>query len=375
MITLVLVAGIAASVGSARADESDSAFWALACPVHMQGTHTWDRLDFDGASRRVKPFLSSLGSGEQGTGVIVSPEFAIAGDQIVLTVRGHDGQGGGKGKNFVALVDAENGAVLKRTPAPGQDALKEVAWDVSALQGRRVRIEAHDGLDEAAFAWMGIGTIDAGSAFSVDFKTTGPEGWTRRAERQAVRKEEPWKQFTGGVPFQTLREAYSIVPPSGKVTIPCGFAAQRLFFLGCTVPGGTPGAEYGTIRLDYADGTADAIPLVYGFTLEGTLKQLSPSEAMWLHPSADVFQFYLVVAPEAKPIREIVIETREGAPGRLRFTGVTCQTGAKHENLTPLPAPELAPAEQAWIRTHAIRPGKPSLDEIRSTLRKDHDLP
>ena len=367
---------VAIASGLAPAAGSDVPYQALDCPVRVEGVQPWARLDFDGASRRVKPFLSSLGCGEQGTGVIVSPEFKIGTDEIVLTVRGHDGQGGGKGKNYVALVDAENGNVLKRSPAPGQDALKEVVWDVSALGGRRVRIEAHDGLGESAFAWMGIGTIDAGEAFSVDFKTTGLDGWTRRSKKkEAARKQETRRTIAGGVPFLTHPAAYSIVPPGGTVHIPCGFAAQRLFVLGCTLPGGTPAARYGTIRLVYEDGDADAIPLIYGFTLEGTLKQPSPSKAMWLRPSGDVFQYYLVAAPKSKPIRELVIETSEDAPGRLRFTAVTCRTDAECENLKPLPQPELDAAEKRWIDSHTLRADSPNLNEILSTLRKDHRLP
>ena len=91
-----------------------SLYKALRCP--SPASHgTWAVLDFDGARRPVEPYLSSLGGGELGTGVIASPPFPVSLDTITFTVCGHDGQGGGREQNFVALVDAASNETLKRT--------------------------------------------------------------------------------------------------------------------------------------------------------------------------------------------------------------------------------------------------------------------
>ena len=100
---------------------------------------TWAILDRDGANRPMARYLSSLGGGESGTGVIISPPFRIATDTITFTICGHDGQGGGQKKNFIALVDAKTGKTLQQTTAPGSDAVQARSWDVAKLRPREVR--------------------------------------------------------------------------------------------------------------------------------------------------------------------------------------------------------------------------------------------
>ncbi|MFH1921336.1 MAG: hypothetical protein ABIP48_15835, partial [Planctomycetota bacterium] len=214
---------------------------------------TWAILDRDGANRQVKPYLSSLGGGELGTGVIASPPFSVSVDAITFTLCGHDGQGGGREKNFVALVDDRTGETLKKTAAPCTDPLQERSWDVVRLQGRQVRIEVHDGIAEGGFAWIGVGEINAGPQLSVDFHRGLPDDWSVPPQSTEHRTE----LVEGGVPFLRWPAVYTMIPSTGVAEISCGFAAERLFFLGCTVAGGKPLETYGSVEIVYRDGPSE----------------------------------------------------------------------------------------------------------------------
>jgi hypothetical protein len=332
---------------------------------------TWAILDRDGANRLVPKYLSSLGQGESGTGVIVSPSFRVEVDAIRFTLCGHDGQGGGAKKNFIALREAKTGKTLHQTMAPGNDAMQARSWDVAALRGREVRIEVHDGDPGGAFAWLGIGRIDAGPPLRVEFNDRIPDGWTVRARPAEIRTEV----LAGGVPFLRHPSQHTMVPASGALEIPCGFEAERLFLLGCTVPGGKPRETYGWIEIMYRDGPPDRFPLLLGFTLENYGKQLSRSKALYLHRSADPFQHYLVLAPRRAAIERIVL--RRDPKGDLvpRITAVTCQTTASGERLIALPEGPADADEEAWIRDHGIRSNFPDMVEIGKEIRRAHKLP
>lgn len=300
--TRLLAGWLVASLCAGAARGADTTYAAvktiLDVPAAAHGT--WGILDRDGANRQVERYLSSLAGGEVGTGTASSPQFAIAVDRITFTVCGHDGQGGGRGRNLVRLVDAATGQILRETPAPGSDAMQERAWDVGDLKGRRVRFEVHDGLAEGAFAWLGVGAIDAGNALQVDFSRGMPQGWTFPPPP----RRETAELLTGGIPFLRTR-LYTVVPPGGGLEAPCGVTAVRLYVLGCTVPGGVPLEVYGDIKIEYRDGSADHVPLMYGFTVEGADKLMSVSAALHLHPSADPFQYYLAITP--RPDRKSVV--------------------------------------------------------------------
>ena len=336
----------------------------------VQPEGTWKILDRDGANRQVTPYLSSLGGGEAGTGVIASPPFVLATDKITFTICGHDGQEGGRGMNFLALVDAKTGDLLKQAMAPGSDPMKEQTWDVAQIKGRKVRIEVHDGLAEGAYAWLGIGRLDAGEAMKFDFRAGMPEDW-----KVTVKTTKPKTEvLTGGVPFLRCPAAYTVVPGSGALEIPCGFAAERIFLLGCTLPGGTPAEVYGTVEITYRGGRREPIPLMLGFTLDGQDKMLSPSKAIHLHPSSDPFQHYLVLAPKSELIEKITL-ARNPEQGPLpRITAVTFQTAAEAENLAALPDARLSTEEEAWIRSHAVSSASPNIKKSVAEIRRAHKM-
>lgn len=341
---------------------------ALACPA-APSSGTWAILDRDGANREVRPYLSSLGGGERGTGVFTSPPLSVSVDVITFTICGHDGQGGGRGKNFIALIDANSGETLEKTAAPCTDPMQERSWDVSKHKGRDARIEVHDGLAEGAFAWIGVGMIDAGPSMAVDFRTGMPEGW----KSSPPLTEDRMETVEGGVPFLRRATMFTMVPATGVAEVPCGFSARRLFFLGCTVPTGRPLDVYGSIEIVYRDGMRERFPLMYGFTLDAELKLLYRSGAMHLHPSGDPFQHYLVLKPRAEVIETIRLDRNPEQPLIPRITAITCETAAG-DNLLPLPDSTPGPEERAWIESHAISSSSPDMERIVAEIRRAYDL-
>jgi len=356
------------AVGEQR-DEVSARYQALVCP-RSPSAGTWAILKRDGASRPVEPYLSSLGGGEGGTGAIVSPFFTLSVDAVGFTIRGHDGQGGGREGNFLVLVEEATGKQLAGTLAPGNDALQQRSWDVAEFRGRRVRLEVHDQIAEGAFAWIGVGEIDAGPELAVDFSQGMPRNW----KVVTPLPEDRTEVVTGGIPFLRHPATFSLVPTSGAVEIPCGFSAQRLFFLGCTVAGGRPLDVCGSIEIVYRDGAVERFPLMFGFTLDRGLKLLSPSPAIHLHPSADPFQHYLVLGPREAVIEEIRLRPGEKGGDLPRITAVTCQTAATGPTLTPLPDSPIDAEEAAWIESHTITSRGPKLEEIMPKIRRAHKI-
>jgi len=343
---------------------------ALRCAPPMLGT-TWAILERDGANRQVEPYLSSLGQGEAGTGAIISPPFVIGDDTITFSLCGHDGQGGGRGENYIALADARTGKTLMKTMAPGNDAMQERSWNVSKFKNRKVRIQVHDGNSGGAYAWLGVGRIDAGPALKVNFRQGMPKNWERPQRAAGVRYEH----VAGGIPFTRNPLAFTLIPSNGTTEFSCGFPAKRLYFLGCTVLGGRAPTTYGGIEIHYRTGSPDVFPLMYGFTLDGQDKLLSRSKAMYLHPSGDPFQHYLVIAPRDEVIEKIRLVANPARGPIPRITAITCETMANSDRLMSLPETAPPAEEAAWIASHSVSADSPELGPIMEEIRKAHRMP
>jgi len=331
---------------------------------------TWKILERNGASMNVGPHLSSLGLGESGTGVIRSPAFTVSTETITLTLCGQDGPRGERKRNFVAIVDAETGETLRKTYAPRSDSWQPRSWDVAALRGRRVCFEAHDHDAAGAFAWTGIARIDAGSRFRVDFRKGLPEGWTSTNPDHDAR----YVEVTGGVPFRALVSHDSLIPALGSAEIPCGFRAERLFFLGGTVFRARPLEVCGTVHIAYREGPPESHPLMMGYTLDGEFKLLSESKALHLRTSGDSFQHYFVIRPRAGVIDRIRLERHPSSKSSPRITAITCETTATAESLLDLSDSVPSPQEVAWIESHTISASSPKLGEIIEEVRRAHKL-
>jgi len=333
---IALLSGLLSTAAIAQDDAPVSTVYkALKCDAPTLAT-TWAIAQKDGANLPVEPYLSSLGQGESGTGMVTSPPFVVASDTITLNICGHDGPEGGRGENFVALVDARKGNVLLKTMAPGGDALQEHSWDVSKLKGVEVRIEVHD-----------------------------------RPERKA---DIRYETLAEGIPFKRNAAAQSLIPNSGSVEIPCGFAATQLFFLGCTVSGSKPGTTCGGIEIHYRTGSPDVFPLMVGFTLDAPYKRLSPSQAMHLHASADPYQHYLAIFPSGEVIEKIRLVAQPGRTPIPRITAITCKTTAESDRLMRLPDSAPSTLENDWMGSHTISARWSKLDQVLHTIRKDHRM-
>ncbi|NQV31223.1 MAG: HEAT repeat domain-containing protein, partial [Phycisphaeraceae bacterium] len=329
----------------------------------------WAVLERDGASRSVKPYLSSLAQGETATGVIASPEFVVPGRTITFTLCGHDGQGGGRGEDFMALVDADKGRILKKTAPPGNDTMKTFTWDVSQFTGTRARVEVHDGNPGTAYAWLGVGSIDASPAFKIDFSQGMPAGWAH-PEPKILRRVD---LVTEGVPFRQAADLSHLIPPQGSAEFACGFTANRLFFLGATVDTGEPGACYGGIELHYKTGSPDVFPLICAYTLNALQDLAGRPRATHLHAAGDTNQFYLAITPRQAVIEKIrlVAEPKQGPIPQI--TAITCETTASHDRLIPLTGQSISPQEANWIHSHSISAESPELGSVMQTLGVGQD--
>ncbi len=369
----LLILLTAPSITIAAEDSKISKRFRAVQPVAVTTRGTWAILHVDGASREVDPYLSSLARGEVGTGTVSSPAFAVSGESITFTVCGHDGQGGGRGRNYVALVDDKTSETLRKTPAPGNDVLQTRSWKVADLQGRKVRIELHDGLAENAFAWMGVGKIEADGALQVDFEHGMPGAWQATTGQAEIRTG----LVSGGIPFRQLRSAYTMIGEQGETEIPCGFRARRLFLLGCTVSAGQPLEVCGWVEIVYEQGPSERVPLMIGYTLDRQAKLLSPSPAMRLHPSGDPYQYYLVLRPRPEKISTLRLRSNVGAVPRI--TAITCElldfeADANLQSLLPLPETHLSEAEEAWIDAHAVAANAPDLLDIEVEIRRANKI-
>lgn len=333
MIWTAIVMGM--GLGQPVLGESPT-FQALDIPttaIHS-GT-TWELMTRDGAGRDVPRYLASLAAGESATGKIVSPAWTIDSDAVEFAFRGHDGQGGGDEKNYVALIDARNGEVLRRTFAPGTDALVTQRWDVADLRGRKVQFLAADGHTAGAFAWLGVQSISAGPSFRVDFASDGLDAWQRLTDAP-VETAQP-ELLADDVPFLQVTSQWSVVPQGGNVALPCGFTAQAVYLLGCTTPEGRWGDKCATATLVYEDDTKRDVVLQVGYSLAVTDTDPATDRIPRLAATADPFQYRLKIPCRDVPLRRIEIVAY---PGRtIRLTGITVDSGDTAETLEPLPQP------------------------------------
>jgi hypothetical protein len=345
------------------APSADTVFFAARCAGTSAAA--WGILNRDGAGRETEPYLSSLVGGESQTGRIGSPPFKLSTDTVRFTIRGHDGPGGGRDQNYLALLDNKTGTILRKTLAPGNDALQSAEWDVTELRGRTVRLVVVDGNAETAFAWLGIGRIDAGPEMSVDFRRGLPDDWKTTAEEVSEERRPVRVLSDGPIPFQVSEDCYTWIPEQGASQIAIGTRVKALYILGATVPANRVLATYGYLDVIYADDTRHTVPLVYGLTLEGTYKQASGADTLHLLPVGDGTQYLLAIRPDEQTIQRIELRRAAADLPRPRVSAITCElpqslTSTRTANdsaadaLTPLPALTADPQDLQWLAAHTL---------------------
>ncbi len=369
LMLLSFFCGAAPAAGATR-------FYSAECP--RLGVQTWGIHDRDGANRPTEPHLSSLVGGEAQTGAIGSPPFAISVDAIRFSLRGHDGMGGGRGQNFVALVDNKTGAELRKTPAPGTDALATQEWDVKDLKGRTVRIQLVDGNPDGAYAWMGVEKIEAGPELTIDFRKGMPRDWRSIMEDSQGQQRSSTVLDAGPVAFRYYHDAFTWVPEQGIAQVPVGCPVKRFFLLGCTVPAAHVLQTYGYVDVVYSDKSKDSYPLVYGFTLEGTYKTASRSDACRVAPVGDGSQYLLAIRPKDLPVQRVELRRASPELPRPRISAVTVELDAAAEapkGLGPLDAAAIGEADATWLASHTLSAESPTWLAVADDIHRDRGVP
>ncbi len=357
--------------------QAQARFFAAQCS--QVSPVTWGLCQRDGANRPTEPYLSSLVGGEQQTGTIGSPPFKLSVDRIRFAMRGHDGAKGGRNQNFTALVDNKTGAVLRSTPAPGNDGLQDREWDVADLKGKTVRFQLVDGIADGAFAWFGVERIEAGPEMTVDFRQGMPKGWaaTAPAEDQTARSTED--VLDGPVPFRVFRDAFTWVPEAGPGQVDVGCEVERIYLLGATVPAGHVLRPYGRVDLIYDDKSKETFPLVYGFNLESPYKTATKLEAACLLPVGDGTRYLVAIRPKDKvKLARIELVRADADLVRPRICAITCQLATGTEppkGLVPLETVEAAPEAARWLADHTLSADGPTALGAADAIRRAHGVP
>ncbi|MCB1210950.1 MAG: c-type cytochrome, partial [Verrucomicrobiales bacterium] len=115
----------------------------------------------DGKSVSVISSLNhDLKGPEKLTGILRSAAFS-APERLSFWLCGHQGfpNEPANEKNFVRLVD-QKGALLQKALPPRDDVCQRIEWDLSAIQGKQVRMEIVDGDDGRSYAWLGVTRIE-----------------------------------------------------------------------------------------------------------------------------------------------------------------------------------------------------------------------
>ncbi len=122
------------------------------------GPNPWGTQMRKAADGQDTPVISSFPHGETLTGVLRSAPFALP-EKLRFYLCGHDGTPGqpaGK-KNFVRLIDAADGKVLREAAPPRNDVAQRIEWDLKEFAGHRGYFEATDGDTGKAYAWLAFG--------------------------------------------------------------------------------------------------------------------------------------------------------------------------------------------------------------------------
>jgi len=122
------------------------------------GPSPWGTQVRKSADGQDAPVISSFPHGEPLTGVLRSAPFALP-EKLRFYLCGHDGPPGGPvgKKNFVRLIDAADGKVLREAAPPRNDVAQRIEWDLAEFAGHRGYFEATDGDTGKAYAWLAFG--------------------------------------------------------------------------------------------------------------------------------------------------------------------------------------------------------------------------
>ncbi|ELP33636.1 secreted protein containing Putative membrane-bound dehydrogenase [Rhodopirellula baltica SWK14] len=207
--------------------------------------------------------VSSFPLGETYTGTIASDWFE-APEQIRFRVAGHNARPGqiNPESNFVRLVSAKTGEVLRQVLPPRSDVAKLVVWETHDVVGQLVRIEAVDGDSGTAYAWLAIGDFMPGRL--------SPTGSSRRWARalEWIERLELF-EFEGRLKGLLVDEQFGPLTRLGFASTEANLKGQA----GLSTLAQFVSAEIG--QVDLAESIVDAIASERWEAVE-PLKQLGP---------------------------------------------------------------------------------------------------
>lgn len=147
-------------------------------PGSSAGPTPWSFQERACADGRKAVLLSSFPLGEDLTGVVKSEPFP-APPRLSFFLAGHDGfpNRPAQKRNLVRLRDEATGEVLLESFPPRDDTAQRVDWDLGRWTGRRVRLEAVDGDNGDAYAWLAFGRLEPEG---VRWPTVAPAGVVSR---------------------------------------------------------------------------------------------------------------------------------------------------------------------------------------------------
>lgn len=124
-----------------------------------------------GEAAVLQSMVKGGGDEESRTGTLKSKDF-VAPPKLVLWINGHRGfpKAAPHDQNLVRVMDASSGRELARAYPPRSDKAQRVELDLSAHAGRSVHLEAVDGDDGKAYAWLGITRIEPAVVSVNDFQ-------------------------------------------------------------------------------------------------------------------------------------------------------------------------------------------------------------
>lgn len=321
--------------------------------------------DEHGRIAQGKAFADSRRGVESNTGVLRSPAFKCP-DEVRFTANGWDYRDGTAGRSWFRLKLLDGTIIAQSRPPLCTGQFVEMRWQVWSHKGEDVYMEVVDGAADGSFAWLALDYVRL-----VDL---GPLVRPGDSDLFAVGAGAPadGKVIEGaGVSFSPWAG-----PPSyenGEYAIPVGCQADELYLLGMTSTldqgcASWPehndftrdftrqqmiGDKAGDLRIEYADGTQETVPLVFGVT-------------MWWDLPWNAYREPLASDPEGKAALEASRHLWEvlTPDGKLRFVLALDCGGRRVERVVLVDSKAKAGCPAVWaasVRTREPAPGMVAL--------------
>jgi putative heme-binding domain-containing protein len=150
----------------------------------------WDLETRSGTDGKKRQLTSSLPHGEDLTGVLRSPDFPLPA-KLTFWLCGHDGfpDKPAANQNFIRLRLQNRGQILTTVPAPRNDIARRITWEFPQHAGQRAFVEAVDGDEGRAYAWIAFGGFEPelSQLRPSEFSPRKMRDWLAAATDSAVR--------------------------------------------------------------------------------------------------------------------------------------------------------------------------------------------